>query len=125
MNPVTQRSRREVSSAPNRRDTRRIRAEFCTTLSANGIRITATGIVRDLASMGCQIELESPCAINKSSILEVCIHVPDLGWSILIDKAVVQWVTGNRLGLSFVSVRATEGDRLAWVMARGAKHENH
>jgi hypothetical protein len=57
--------------------------------------------------------------------MEVCIQVPDLGWSILIDEAVVQWVRGTRLGLSFVSVRATEGDRLAWVMARGALQENH
>jgi hypothetical protein len=95
-------------------------AEFCTTMSANGIPMTARGIVRDLASMGCQMEIETPCPINKSSVIEVCLQIPDLGWSILIDEAVVQWVKGNRLGLSFVSVRAAEGDRLAWIIARRA-----
>ena len=69
---------------------------------------------------GGKIEIETHCSINKSSVIEVCLQIPDLGWSILIDEAVVQWVKGNRLGLSFVSVRAPEGDRLAWIMARRA-----
>jgi hypothetical protein len=94
-------------------------------MSANGIEMNASGSVRDLASMGCQIETDSPCSINKSSVMEVCLHVPELGWSITIDEAVVQWVKGNRVGLSFVSVRATEGDRLAWVLARAGKDVSH
>jgi hypothetical protein len=36
-------------------------ADFCTTLSANGIPMAGSGIVCDLASMGCQIEIETPC----------------------------------------------------------------
>jgi hypothetical protein len=63
---------------------------------------------------------ETPCPINKSSVIEVCLQIPDLRWSILIDEAVVQWVKGNRLGLSFVSVRAAEG--VAW---RGLLGEGH
>jgi hypothetical protein len=35
--------------------------------------------VRDLASMGCQIEIETPCPINKSSVIEVCLQVPEAG----------------------------------------------
>jgi hypothetical protein len=92
MNPVISSSPGDCSSLRNRRKTRRMMAEFCTTMSADGIPMTASGIVRDLASMGCQIEIETPCPINKSSVIEVCLQVPDLGWSILINEAVVQWV---------------------------------
>ena len=120
MNPVISSSPRDSSSLRNRRKTPRMLAEFCTTMSGNGIGMTVRGIIRDLASMGCQIEIEPPCPINKSSVIEVCLQIPDLGWSILIDEAVVQWVKGNRFGLSFVSVRAIEGDRLAWIITRRA-----
>jgi hypothetical protein len=120
MNPVMSRSPGDCSLLGNRRKTPHMMADFCTTMSANGIPMTGSGIVRDLASMGCQIEIENVCPINKSSVIEVCLQVPDLGWSILIDEAVVQWVKGNRFGLFFVSVRATEGDRLAWIITRRA-----
>jgi hypothetical protein len=110
MTPITTHSRGDFSLVRDRRDTPRIRAHLCATISSNGTQIHASGTVLDLAVMGCQIELETSCSIKQSALLEVRIYVPDLGWTIIIEEAVVQWVTANRLGLSFVSVRLPEGD---------------
>ena len=105
MTPLSTRPRSEISLAGNRRDTPRIRAHLCTTMSANGFEMHASGTLVDLSIMGCQIEMESSCPIKKSALMEVRIHVPDLGWSIIIDEAVVQWIKGKLVGLCFVSVR--------------------
>lgn len=106
------------STTSNRRETPQGRAELCATVS-NGIQIQASGRVLDLSVTGCQIELHTSFIVSPSS-MEVRIDVPDLGWSIIVDEAIVQWVEGNLVGLSFVSLRPTEGDRLAWI-SRGSK----
>ena len=118
MTTLTTSPRCDFAAATNRRDTPRIRARFCATISANGNEINGRGTVMDLSIIGCQIEIERSWPIKDSSLMEVRIQVPDLGWSIIIDEAVVQWIHGTRMGLCFVNVRVTEADRLAWVMRR-------
>lgn len=60
--------------------------------------MNGSGTVRDLSIIGCQIELERFCPIKKSSLTEVRIQVPDLGWSIIIDEAVVDGSSANGWG---------------------------
>lgn len=83
------------------------------------------GPFRDLSIIGCQIERERFCPIKLSSILEVRIRVTDLGWSIIIDEAVVGWISSKRMGLFCTNVPLPEADRLAWVMRRSKTDEHH
>jgi hypothetical protein len=94
-------------------------------MTATAHEMTGSGTVRKLSVADCQLETEGSCTVNKSSMVEMRIHVPALGWSIIIDEAVVQWIRGKQIGLSFMTVRVREGDRLAWVMRRSEQDMNY
>lgn len=108
-----------VLSESDRRITPRFRVDFRTVIAAHNTRMEHTGSVLDLSLIGCRIE--APIPVHQSLIMELRIYVPDLDWPIIVDAAVVQWVEGNTFGLYFVRLRPTQGDRLAWVIARIAE----
>ena len=118
MTTITTSPRCNFAGAANRRDTPRIDAHLGTTMCGNDSEMNGTGTVLDLSIIGCQIEIERSSPITKASVMEVRIQVPDFGGSVILDEAVVQWISGKRMGLFFMSVRVAEADRLAWVIRR-------
>jgi PilZ domain len=115
---TSQRSTLTLSDEANRRAAARIEAQFCTLMSAFRFRKEGSGTVLDLSTIGCR--LKTSLTMPQSSLIELRIHIPELDWTIMVDEAIVQWVKENIVGLRFVSLRPTEGDRLAWVISRTA-----
>jgi hypothetical protein len=90
--------------------------QFCTLLSPNSVRKEGRGTVLELSAEGCR--LTAALTMPQSTVMELGIYIPDLQWRIVVDEAVIEWVKGAVMGVRFVSLRPTEGDRLAWIMAR-------
>ena len=118
--PSWQRSTLPVARAGDRRASPRIKAQFCTLISAHSSRKEGSGTVRDLSAEGCQLTAALVGMMPQSTVMELRIHIPDLQWTIVVDEAVIEWVKGAVMGVQFVSLRPTEGDRLAWIMMRTA-----
>jgi hypothetical protein len=103
--------------AGDRRTSPRIKAQFCL-ISAHSSRKEGSGTVRDLSAEGCQLTAALVGMMPQSTVMELRIHIPDLQWTIVVDEAVIEWVKGAVMGVRFVSLRPTEGDRLAWIITR-------
>jgi hypothetical protein len=112
-------SKPTVTGVCDRRKTSRIQVRFRTLMSANGIRLEVAGTVLELSMEGCRIRASVP--VSTFSSLDLQINIPDLDWTLFVDDAIVQWVKEDTFGLRFTSVRPTDGDRLAWIIARTAK----
>lgn len=80
------------------------------TAFAAASKVEGSGTMLDLSQGGCRIE--SPIPVFPDYSLELRIHVPDLDWPIMIEKASVQWVSGLMFGLAFLQLREAERQRL-------------
>lgn len=98
----------------DRRATPRLRVQFRTTLSSTET-MEGIGTLEDLSVAGCRIKSDVP--VQWGLPVELRIHVPDLGWPLMIDKAQVQWLRGDTFGLAFVGVKTSEQQRLDQVVA--------
>ena len=72
-------------------------------------------MILDLSLSGCQVRV--PIMVYPTLVMEVRICAPELDRSIFIEKAVVQWVKGDRFGLHFLVVGEAELIQLARVIA--------
>jgi hypothetical protein len=99
--------------ANDRRATPRLRVQFRTTLSSTEA-MEGFGTLEDLSVAGCRIKSDVP--VQWGLPVELRIHVPDLGWPVMINRAQVQWLRGDTFGLAFVGVTATEQQRLDQVV---------
>ena len=68
----------------------------------------------DLSTGGCRIE--SPVIVETGMSLELRIYVPHIVWRLLIEAAMVQWVSGQTFGLAFFRITEPEQQRLGQVI---------
>ena len=61
--------------------------------------------------------MESPLALVPGLALELRIYVTGLEWSLMIDEARVQWVSGQIVGLAFFG-----SDSLSRAATRSGHH---
>jgi hypothetical protein len=97
----------------DRRVAPRFRVQFRTTLSPTEA-MEGIGIIEDLSVAGCRIKSDVP--VQWGLPVELRIHVPELRWPLMIDKAQVQWLRGDTFGLAFVGVKDNEQQRLDEVI---------
>ena len=109
----------------NRRVTPRFRGQF-RTIVLSATKTEGTGVMLDLSKSGCR--LESPLILAPGHSLALRIYVPGLEWPLMIDGVLVQWVSGQVVGLAFVRISPSEQQRLEKVIAdlrvRGDYDEN-
>lgn len=98
----------------DRRATPRFRVQFRTTFSGP-TKLEGTGIMLDLSTGGCRVESSVTLAPGLS--LELRIYVPDQEWPLMIERANVQWVSGQVFGLAFFRISDSEQQRLGQVIA--------
>jgi len=111
----------ETSEPKDRRAVPRFRVRFRTVVSIPGTAIEGEGIALDLSLRGCRID--APLPVQPSTFMALRIYVPDLDGPLMLDAAVVQWVSGTTFGVRFLRMRETERDRLAAVIANIGEHE--
>jgi len=103
-----------VVKAEDRRNTPRYRVQFRTTVSTSTM-LEGTGVLLDISMGGCRIQ--SWIAIERGTMVELRIHVPDLAWPLIIEAAMVQWVSGQLCGLAFTRIEQYEQQRLRGIIA--------
>jgi hypothetical protein len=100
----------------DRRSTHRFRAEFHTSVGDKSGINDQTGVILDLSLSGCQVRV--PIMVYPTLVMEMRMYAPELGGPIIVEKAVVQWVNGDRFGLHFLVMQQSELIRLGSVVAR-------
>jgi hypothetical protein len=68
------------------------------------------GLVNDLSKTGCQIQCQT--VPDAGATLKVDLFLPDYPRPLRIERAVVRWVKGERFGVEFVEVQASQRERL-------------
>jgi hypothetical protein len=101
--------------AEDRRSTGRFRVEFHTLVSDKSGINDHVGTILDLSLSGCQVRV--PIMVYPKLVMELRISAPNVDPPIFVERAVVQWVNGDRFGLHFVVMDKAELIRLARVMA--------
>ena len=101
--------------AEDRRSTDRFAVEFRTLVSDKSGINDQVGMILDLSLSGCQVQV--PILVYPTLVMEVRICAPDLDRPIFVEKAVVQWVKGDRFGLHFLELGKEELIHLARVIA--------
>jgi hypothetical protein len=96
----------------DRRAMPRLRVQFRTTFADASLE--GSGLMHDLSLGGCRIE--SPIPVVPGFSLELHIHLPHLECPIMIEAAIVKWVSGLMFGLAFFQLRDTEHQRLEQVI---------
>jgi hypothetical protein len=92
------------------------RAEFHTSVGDKSGINDQTGVILDLSLSGCQVRV--PIMVYPTLVMEMRMYAPELGGPIIVEKAVVQWVNGDRFGLHFLVMQQSELIRLGSVVAR-------
>jgi hypothetical protein len=105
----------------DRRSTDRCRVEFHTLVSNNSGINDQVGTILDLSLSGCQVRV--PILVYPQLVMELRICAPNVDPPIFVERAVVQWVQGDKFGLHFLAVDNTELIRLAQVIAALEKEE--
>ena len=105
----------------DRRSTDRFRVEFHTLVSNNSGINDQVGTILDLSLSGCQVRV--PILVYPQLVMELRICAPNCDRPIVVERAVVQWVQGDKFGLHFLVVDKTELIRLARVIATLEKEE--
>ena len=116
---VEGRSIADVQSS-DRRATPRIRVQFRTEF-ADASKLEGIGNMLDLSLGGCRIE--SPVSVVPGFSLELRIHIPDLDWPIMIERASVQWASGLMFGVAFFRMTDLEEKRLGQVIQKLRKDQ--
>ena len=98
----------------DRRATPRFRGQF-RTMVLGPTKTEGAGLMLDLSRDGCR--LESPLTLAPGLSLALRVYVPGLEWPVMIDGALVQWVSGQVVGLAFVRIKQPEQQRLDKVIA--------
>ena len=105
----------------DRRSTDRFRVEFHTLVSNNSGINDQVGTILDLSLSGCQVRV--PILVYQQLVMELRICAPNVDPPIFVERAVVQWVQGDKFGLHFLVVDKSELIRLARVIASLEKEE--
>ena len=105
----------------DRRSTDRFRVEFHTLVSDNSGINAQVGTILDLSLSGCQVRV--PILVYPQLVMELRICAPNVDPPIVVERAVVQWVQGDKFGLHFLVVDKSELIRLARVIASLEKEE--
>ena len=105
----------------DRRSTDRFRVEFHTLVSNNSGINDQVGTILDLSLSGCQVRV--PILVYPQLVMELRICAPNVDPPIVVERAVVQWVQGDKFGLHFLVVDKSELIRLARVIASLEKEE--
>jgi len=95
--------KRELRTAPRTPFNRRL-------FFSNSGRLEGEATLLDLSKTGCAAESETTVQTDMS--LELWIFLPDYGWRMHIDHAVVRWVRGHVFGLEFLHLRPVQRERL-------------
>ena len=107
--------------AEDRRSTDRFRVEFHTLVSDNSGINDQVGTILDLSLSGCQVRV--PIMVYPQLVMELRISAPNVDRPIFVERAVVQWVKGDKFGLHFLVMDKAEVIRLAQVIATLDKAE--
>ena len=68
------------------------------------------GLVNDLSKTGCQIQC--PTVPEAGATLKVDLFLPDYPRPLKIERGTVCWVKGDRFGVEFVEIQASQRERL-------------
>ena len=107
--------------AKDRRSTDRFPVEFRTLVSDKSGINDQVGTILDLSLSGCQVQV--PIMVYPQLVMELRICVPNFDRPIFVERAVVQWVKGDKFGLHFLVMNEAELIRLARVIATLEKEE--
>lgn len=84
---------------------RHARAPVClqSHFSTKGRAMTGEGVLRDLSPWGCRMTSFATVPVGES--VECCIFLQGTANPVVIEGAVVRWISSREFGLSFTSVR--------------------
>ena len=111
----------QLPLAHNRRSADRFGVEFRTLVSDKSGINDQVGMILDLSLSGCQVRV--PIMVYPTLAMELRIYAPVLDRPIFVERAVVQWVKGDRFGLLFSVVQKAELIRLGRVIASLAEED--
>lgn len=77
--------------------------------------VRGAGIVRNLSGGGCKIESDVPT--QDTHLLVLRLSLPNEVSPVVIDVAAVRWSKSPTFGMQFLSVKATEQQRLDRYLA--------
>ncbi len=76
----------------------------------SGGGLEGEGAVVDLSRCGCKMQCET--LPETGAELEVNLFLPDYPRPLKIERGVVRWVKGERFGVEFVNIQASQRERL-------------
>jgi hypothetical protein len=68
------------------------------------------GLVNDLSKTGCQIQCQTLPMVDAS--VKVDLFLPDYPRPLRIERGVVRWIKGDRFGVEFLDIQASQRERL-------------
>ncbi len=81
----------------------------CRTFFSGG-GLEGEGVVVDLSRSGCKMRCET--LPETGAALKVELFLPDYPRPLKIERGVVRWVKGERFGVEFVDIQASQRERL-------------
>lgn len=68
------------------------------------------GTVYNLSKTGCHVRCET--TVQPGMDLALSFFIPDYGWPLRVDHAIVRWARGEDFGVEFVEMQPTQRERL-------------
>ena len=81
----------------------------CRTFFSGG-GLEGEGVVVDLSRSGCKVQCES--LPETGAELEINLFLPDYPRPLKVERSVVRWVKGERFGVEFLDIQASQRERL-------------
>ena len=81
----------------------------CRTFFAGG-GLEGEGVVVDLSRSGCKVRCET--VPDAGAELEINLFLPDYPRPLKVERSVVRWVKGERFGVEFLDIQASQRERL-------------
>ncbi len=76
----------------------------------SGGGLEGEGVVVDLSRAGCKVQCET--VPETGTELEINLFLPDYPRPLKVERSVVRWVKGERFGVEFVDIQASQRERL-------------
>ncbi len=88
----------------------------CRLFFSNEDHVDGEATIIDVSKSGCAAESET--TLEAGMILKLSIFLPDYGWQLEIDRALVRWVRGQIFGMEFQTLRPVQRERLRRLVAK-------
>jgi len=74
-------------------------------------------LLLDLSTNGCKVS--SSIELPPGMMLKLSVFLPDPGWPLRVDQALVRWRDGQEVGIEFINIRDAQRGRLRTLLLKG------